>query len=226
MKLLCSAALLLGLACTAPLPGVVDVGLFDFSASAVLIEAECRPDMADESGFRFKGRFRLESNLSDGYFIYGSIHRAAQFDGQNMVSVYVAERSFVSGCEVCNIDVVETLNVVLLSKTQNELLDGQCPRRAWVEGIFAEGGGSEPFVGFAPNELEAAHACGVALREGIPVADGESISLPGLIQDGFDAVRACGTLVAHMVATPAEQGCPEDCYKEDVVYYIEGIRKE
>ncbi|MCL2625585.1 MAG: hypothetical protein FWD46_02040 [Cystobacterineae bacterium] len=224
MKLLCCFALFLGLACTTVLPGEVEVGLFDFSASTALIEAECRPDMADESSFGFKGRFRLESNLSDGYFIYQSIHRTAQFDGQNMVSVYIAERSFISDCEACNTDVVETLNVVLLSKTQNELLNGQCPRPSLREGILVEE--DESPAESASNELSTANRCGIVLREGIPMVDGENVFPPGPIPGGFDAVRACGTLLAHVVVTPSEQGCPENCYKDDVVYYLEGIRKE
>jgi hypothetical protein len=186
--------LLLGLACTTPLPGEVDAGLFDFRASTALKE-DCKPDMSAEGRLEFEGRFRLESNLVDGYFVYRNTHRSTRFDGQNMLSVYEAEHSFVEGCENCEMRVVETLEVVLLSETQDEVLKGQCPCNA--------------------------------LGESIPVDEAQNVFPPRPVPGGFDAVRACGTLTARVVTTPlAEQGCPKDCYKDDVVYYTEGIRRE
>ncbi|MCL2012032.1 MAG: hypothetical protein FWG75_04510 [Cystobacterineae bacterium] len=205
------AFLSLGLACTTSLPGAIDVGLFEFSATP--LKEECAFDV--EGSFQFKGRFRLESNLVDGYFVYRDVNRAAQFDGQNMVSVYVAERIYK--CGDCDKNVVETLNVALLSKTQNESLHGQCPRNALSEDTLVEGGQN-----ISPSELRA---CGAALSEGIPVADGESIFPPGPVSGGFDAVRACGTLVVMTTPLP-EEDCLGDCDEEEVVYYIEGIRKE
>jgi hypothetical protein len=196
MRLLNSTAvfLLLGLACTTPLPGEVDAGLFDFRASTAQ-EENCKPDMSAEGRLEFEGRFRLESNLVDGYFVYRNTHRAARFDGQKMLSVHEAEHSFVEGCENCEMRVVETLEVVLLSESQDEVLENQCPCNA--------------------------------LSESIPVDEAQNIFPPRPVPGGFDAVRACGTLTARVVTTPlTEQGCPQDCHQEDVVYYIEGIRRE
>jgi len=126
--------LLLGLACTSSLPGEVEAGLFDFSASTVLDKTHCKPDMATPDSFPFEGRFRLESNLVDGYFVFRSTRRTARFDGQNMHSVYEAEHSFEKGCENCERRVVETLEVALLSEAQNEALGGRCPCKPF-EGI-------------------------------------------------------------------------------------------
>jgi hypothetical protein len=195
MKLACYFLLLLGLACATSLPGEVDAGLFEFSASTALGAEDCKPDMTLEGSLPFEGRFRLESNLVDGYFIYRNIHRTAQFDGQKMVSAYETEHGFLDGCEACNLRVIETLDVVLLSETQNEVLNNQCP----------------------------CHAS----SEGIPVDEGQNIFPPRPVPSGFDAVRACGTLIARVLATPLPgQNCPENCHEDDTVYYIEGIRKE
>ena len=179
------------------MPGVVEAGLFDFSASvaAAAPEANCGPDMSDADSFTFEGRFRLENNLSDGYFVYRSTHRAAWFDGQTMVSVHEAEHTPVEGCEACALRVIETLEVALLSETQDEAAGGQCP-------------------------------CG-ASGGGIPSADGQNIFSPRPVPGGFDAVRACGTLQVRVEATPlAQQGCPQACQKEALVYYVEGVRRE
>jgi len=190
-----AACVLLGLSCTSPLPGDVEAGLFDFSASTALKE-NCKPHMADGDSFTFEGRFRLESNLVDGHFVYRSAHRKLQFDGQTMRSVYEAEHSLVEGCEACAWRVVETLEVALLSETQNEALGGQCPCNA--------------------------------SSENIPVDEASNIFPPRPVPGGFDAVRACGSLVAR-VELPTEQGCLEKCRQENektVHYYVEGIRRE
>ena len=184
--LTCYMFLLPTLACTSSFPGEVEAGLFDFWSSIAQKE-NCKPDMAAEGSFKFEGRFRLKSNLVDGYFVYRSTHRTAQFDGKNMVSEYRTGLSLPNTCENCEQRVVETLKLSLLSESQNEALDNQCP-------------------------CEAPEAP-------LPVDEAQNIFPPRLAPGGLDVVRACGNLTV-------EQDCPEECRKEVLVYYVEGIRKE
>jgi len=149
---------MLGLSCTSPLPGEVEAGLFDFFASTAQ-EENCKPHMAAPGSFQFEGRFRLERNLADGYFIYRNTHRAIQFNGQNMHSAHEAAHSLVKGCESCAWRVVETLEVVLLSETQHEALGGQCPCNALGESIPVEEGIFPPRP--VPGGFDAVRACGM-----------------------------------------------------------------
>jgi len=187
--------LLLGLSCTASLPGEVDAGLFDFFASTAQ-EENCKPHRADGDNFTFEGRFRLENNLVDGHFVYRNTHRSAQFNGQNMRSVHEAEHGPVQGCKGCQWRVLETLEVVLLSETQNEAFNGQCPCNALEEEIPVDEARNIFPPRPVPGGFDAVRACGVLQVRVEPLTE----------QD-------------------CPQKCREENEKK-MDYYLEGIRRE
>ncbi|MGA9522657.1 MAG: hypothetical protein WBV82_14415 [Myxococcaceae bacterium] len=179
---------LLGVArCTpqVPVPGDELVGAFQMEAR--VLESGCvntlaTEDLPADGGFAFEGILSRETGTGQAYLTLNGISRDGGFEGQVFTTTYSAPRQFrwKAGdagvpCEVNDFEISETLQVVILSASQEQkvLVGGRCPEN--------------PSPLLEPG--------------GVPVDPDAGIFAPEARPEGFDAQRVCGFLVD--VITPA-----------------------
>jgi hypothetical protein len=148
-------------------PGDEVLGTYDFLTEGPT--GTCAfPEIPLDAGLAFEVTLSRDSSGSPVWLTLGNVAREVGFDGGRVTSVFQARRLF-SGC-TCTPNLEETLDVVLLSRTQNEALAGACP--------------VDPFDGGVPAPQ--------------PDVDG-GIRGPGPGTQGYDAVRACGLLIDELL---------------------------
>jgi hypothetical protein len=152
----------------ASFPGAEVMGTFRFQAQAWSSDCVGISDLPD-GGFPFGGTFSRTQGQSQAWFTLGERSQEATFDGQLFSSTRTAARSFLD-CE-CDeqVQLVETLSVALVSRSQNRVLEGGCPERPLDGGMP----GADPDAGvFLPSSTEkgfdAVRACGELVDQLVP----------------------------------------------------------
>ncbi len=136
-------------------PGGEVMGTFDFQAA--LEERRCAlDDFAD--AFSFQGTFSRDPDGGQVFFTLGEVTREGAFDGQRVVTTHVAPRRFEScGCPDLT-SLSERLDVALLSRAQNDVLENRCPAPDGGLPLDEDGGIRRP--GSTPSGFDAVRACG------------------------------------------------------------------
>jgi hypothetical protein len=147
-------------------PGDENMGLYQFRAEPVSFACGL-PDVPN-NGFDFSGTF---SRFRDGgpvFMTLNGIPRDAGFDGQIINSSHSAARTFNlpdgGPCAPCEMRVVETLRVSLLSKSQSAAVGDRCPSNPLDGGVpDADGGVTLP--GSTETGFDSVRACGELYEE-------------------------------------------------------------
>ncbi len=151
-------------------PGDQLVGTFRFDATLDRQRTTCQltnPDLAplaDGGVFRFEGTFSRNMDGGAGFLTVQGFTRDAGYEGQRVVSLHRASaqlQSCGSGCQGSAVE--ETLDVILLSNSQDVLIGRRCS--GLVDGGVPDGG--EP-PGPTPNGYDAQRACGALIDDLIP----------------------------------------------------------
>lgn len=149
-------------------PGDEVMGTFSFAASRVKGgDGDCAFSEAQDS-FDFQGTFSRFPDAGQIFFTVNGVSRDGGFDGQVAEATLAAARQF-SACSCSTTQVEETIRVALLSRSQDEHLDGRCPPAPLDGGVPASG------------------------------SDDGGVRGPGSTASGFDALRACGELIDRVL---------------------------
>ena len=159
------AALLLGCPVDGP-PGDENMGLYQFRAEPLSISCGL-PDIPN-NGFDFSGTF---SRFRDGGAVFltlNGLSRDAGFDGQIVTSSHSAPRTFElpdgGHCAPCEMRVVETMSIALLSKSQSAAVGDRCPDNPLDGGVPGEDAAvTRP--GSTVTGFDAVRACGDLFEE-------------------------------------------------------------
>ncbi|MBS1148488.1 MAG: hypothetical protein H6Q89_186 [Myxococcaceae bacterium] len=142
-------------------PGDENMGLYQFRADPVSIACGL-PDIPG-GGFEFSGTF---SRFRDGGAVFltlNGIARDAGFDGQIVTSRHSAARTFKlpdgGACAPCEMRVVESLSVALVSKSQSSAVGDRCPANPLDGGLPAADAGVT-LPGSTETGFDAVRACG------------------------------------------------------------------
>ncbi len=155
-------------------PGDENMGIYQFRAEPVA--TSCTLLNIATNGFDFSGTF---SRFRDGGAVYltlNGISRDAGFDGQVVRSAHSAPRTFTMPdggmCRPCEMRVIETFAVALLSKSQNSAVGDTCPGNPLDGGIPSNDAGIRP-PGSTETGFDAVRACGDLYEEivGTPQCD-------------------------------------------------------
>ncbi len=186
-----AAVALVGIARCAPqvqVPGDEFLGAFPLQART--LKTSCASLLAtdylpSDGGFAFEVMLSREKETGHGYVTLNGISRDGGFEGQVFTTTYSAPRQFgwkrlKDGglpCDLNAFDVSETLQVAMLSASQEQALalDGRCPE--------------DPSSLLEPG--------------GVPVDPDAGVFAPEERPEGYDVQRLCGFLVD--VITPAAQ---------------------
>ena len=136
-----------------------------FTINATTLTDSCGFSEVPDGGFTFSTILSRKKDTGQSYLTLSGYARDAGFDGQTLTSFNAAARTF-SACNCSNQTTVEEIiEIVLLSRSQNAALQGQCPPLS----LLFDGG--------------------------IPAPDASrGILAPSLQSYGFDAIHACGRL--------------------------------
>ncbi len=148
-------------------PGDENMGLYQFHAEPVMISCGL-PDISSAS-FDFSGTY---SRFRDGGGVFLTINdlsRDAGFDGQVVTSSHSAPRTFKlpdgGTCSTtCEMRVVETLKVALLSKSQSTAVGDRCPANPLDGGVPNDDAGVR-LPGSTETGFDAVRACGDLFEE-------------------------------------------------------------
>lgn len=174
LALLSIPAFLVGIACFSDpvFPGDQVLGTFRFNATVDRQRTTCdlkNPEfsaLGDAGVFRFEGTFSRNAEASAGYLTVQGFSRDAGYEGQRVTSLHRAATSVAScgtGCTGTAIE--ESLDVILLSDSQDELIGRRCS--GLVDGGVPEDGGAQP-PGPTPNGYDVQRACGTLMDDYIP----------------------------------------------------------
>ena len=165
--------LLLGCPSAEKPPGDESLGSYGFHAQWISTEPPCQLPDISSAPIDFVGTFTRFRDGGGIFLTLNGVPRDAGFDGQIITSTHSATRTFAlpdgGSCAPCEMKLVETLTVALLSKSQEDR----------VSALFGETCPPSPLDGGVPGE-----DAGVKLPSSAPV--------------GFDAVQACGILEEHI----------------------------
>ncbi|KFE69142.1 hypothetical protein [Hyalangium minutum] len=154
-------------------PGDQVLGTFRFDATIDRNRTTCtgqpgEPVNLGDGGFiRFEGTYSRELDGGKGFFTVQGFSRSAQYEGQRVVSTHEVAAAFQncgSGCSGSK--VAETLDTVLLSNSQDELVGRRCSGLQADGGVPEDGGAQPP--GPTPNGYDAQRACGTLTDDFIP----------------------------------------------------------
>lgn len=159
--LLCAVAALAGCLPNDRPPGDEAMGVYNLVADPV--SRVCAlPDIPANS-FPFSATL---SRFRDGGAVYltlNGISRDAGFDGQVASSSHSASRTFAladgGSCSSCEMRVVETIVVALLSKSQSAALGDKCPANALDGGLPGPDAGAT-LPGSTATGFDSVRACG------------------------------------------------------------------
>lgn len=169
---------------TPPPPGDEVMGDYNFHAEPVLEGPGCGLTNAPTTGFDFVVKLTRFSTNGDTYATIGGISHNAVFDGQKVHAEYAAIRNF-DDCTSCDTTLTETLDMTLLSKSQSDVIGGDCNQP--VPPIDPDAGITGP--GTTPSGFDSVRACGTL---------GEKVTAVPRTDNGGDAgicLPACNTCV-------------------------------
>ena len=142
------------------------MGLYQFHAEPV--SRVCSLPNLPTVGFDFAGTF---SRFRDGGAVFltlNGIPRDAGFDGQIITSSHSASRGFElpdgGSCKACDMKVIETLSVALLSKSQSSAVGDKCPEHPLDGGVPGLDAGVT-LPGSTETGFDSVRACGDLLEE-------------------------------------------------------------
>jgi hypothetical protein len=148
------------------------LGTFRFDATLDRSRTTCTGQtgepvqLGDAGVLRFTGTFSSKGDGGTGFLTVQDFSRNAEYEGQRVVSRHRVAATFQdcgTGCEGSQID--ETLDTLLLSSSQDELIGRNCS--GLVDGGVPEDGGAQP-PGPTPNGYDVQRACGTLTDEFIP----------------------------------------------------------
>ncbi len=153
------------------IPGEQVLGTFRFDATLDRSRTTCTGttgepvQLGDAGVLRFEGTFSRNDG-GTGFLTVQGFSRSAEYSEQRVVSVHTVAARFSgcgTGCEGSKI--TETLDTILLSSSQDELIGRNC--LGLVDGGVPEDGGAQP-PGPTPNGYDVQRACGTLVDEFIP----------------------------------------------------------
>lgn len=147
-------------------PGDENMGTYQFHAEPTSLACGL-PDIPN-NGFDFTGTF---SRFRDGGAVFltlNEIARDAGFDGQVAYSAHSAPRTFAlpdaGSCAPCQMRVIETIQVALLSKSQSSAVGDKCPPNPLDGGVPGADGGVQ-LPGSTATGFDSVRACGALSEE-------------------------------------------------------------
>jgi hypothetical protein len=153
-------------------PGEQVLGTFRFDATIDSSRTTCGNEsghpvqLGDAGPLRFEGTFSRPAGGDAGWLTVQGFARNAQYDGQRVVSlqrVPAALQGCGATCEGAQIE--ETLDTLLLSRSQDELIGRKCA--GLVDGGVPEDGGAQ-LPGPTPNGYDVQRACGTLTDDFTP----------------------------------------------------------
>jgi hypothetical protein len=156
-------------------PGEQVLGTFRFDATLDRSRTTCTGQtgepvqLSDAGVLRFSGTWSRKGDGGTGFLTVQDFARSAEYEGQRAVSrhrVTVTPATFPNcgtACEGSQIE--ETLDTLLLSSSQDELIGRNCS--GLVDGGVPEDGGAQ-VPGPTPNGYDVQRACGTLTDEFIP----------------------------------------------------------
>ncbi|MBN1207745.1 MAG: hypothetical protein JXB05_22970 [Myxococcaceae bacterium] len=154
-------------------PGDQVLGTFRFDATIDWARTTCKPggetvQLGDGGTLRFEGTFSRNADAGAGYLTVQGFSRDAGYEGQRVVSLHrvgAALPGCGTNCEGSQIE--ESLDVLLLSSSQDEAVGRRCS--GLVDGGVpgSEDGGTQP-PGPTPNGYDVQRACGTLTDDFIP----------------------------------------------------------
>src|SRR5690606_916400 len=177
-----AGALMLGCAPEVTYPGTEVMGTYAFSAQAPVADvpgcALLDPEVGGVAdGFDFEAVLARDKDAGAAWFTLRETSHPASFDGQVFRVTSIAPRRFPScvpadapeRVECADVQVEETLEVALLSRSQNDALDGRCPEGAPEIGIPLPDGETLTAPDTTPTGFDAVRVCGRMVDRIIPV---------------------------------------------------------
>jgi hypothetical protein len=164
-------------------PGEQVLGTFRFDATIDRSRTTCTGQpgepvsLGDGGPLRFEGTFSRELDGGKGFFTVQGFSRAAEYEGQKAVSKHSVAAVFQScGANCQGSKVEETLDTVLLSSSQDELVGRKCAGLQADGGVPEDGGAMPP--GPTPSGYDAQRACGTLTDDFIPGTTGCTCTKP------------------------------------------------
>ena len=154
------------------LPGDEVLGTFAFNASLVPGN-NCPAGEVSDAGIAFDGTLTRESEGGRAYFVVSGFARDAGFDGQRVSSVQRASQpGYMPSCgSTCTaVEVEQTLRLLLLSSSQNELYGKDKSCAELLDGGLPADGGAQPPGRGADGGFDAVRACGDMVNLKLPDA--------------------------------------------------------
>ncbi|WP_224244424.1 hypothetical protein [Hyalangium gracile] len=154
-------------------PGDQVLGTFRFDATIDWSRTTCTTNpggivqLSDAGPLRFEGTFSRNTSGDEGWLTVQGFSRDADYTGQRVVSVQRVAATLAgcgSGCEGAQIE--ETLDTLLLSSSQDDLIGRSCARL--VDGGVPESDGGVQPPGPTPNGYDVQRACGTLIDDFIP----------------------------------------------------------
>jgi hypothetical protein len=149
------------------------LGSFEFASSPLTSQCSME-EFNPDAGLSFEATFSRDSSGSPVWLNLGGVAREAGFDGQRFTSTFQVERNFQScktvNQEACAVVLEETLDVMFLSRSQNDVLKGICPENPFDGGVPA----ADPDAGIlapAPGRAgyDVVRSCGTLKDVVIPI---------------------------------------------------------
>lgn len=164
------------------LPGSEVMGTFAFVASAPVADAsDCALLSPEEGGSSQPLEFRAVlsregEGLTEAWYTLREQSHPASFDGQVLSVVNRTTRRFPScvpngdpALAACaEVEVEEALTFALLSRSQNDAVNGVCPPGAPSAGVPVPDGTTISGPGTTPTGFDAVRACGVLVDRMLP----------------------------------------------------------
>jgi hypothetical protein len=153
------------------IPGEQVLGTFRFDATLDRSRTTCTGSPGEPVQLGDAGVLRFEATYSrndggTGFLTVQGFSRGAEYSDQRVVSTHTVAATF-SGCGASceGSKITETLDTILLSSSQDELIGRNC--LGLVDGGVPEDGGAQP-PGPTPNGYDVQRACGTLTDEFIP----------------------------------------------------------
>lgn len=143
-------------------PGDERMGQYGITATSVEREACALQEIARDGGgydFAFEAVLTRESTSDKAWMTLSGYSREGTWDGQVLTTEAAASRVFVD-CSECATKLVETISVAVLSRSQNEALQGQCPPNPLDGGVPTAADGGISLPGPSSTGYDAVRLCG------------------------------------------------------------------
>lgn len=194
-----AGALALGCAPEITYPGTEVMGTYAFSAQQPVADVAGCALLDPEAGgivggFDFEAVLSRDRDAGEAWYTLRETSHPGTFDGQIFRVTSSAPRRFPScvpadapdRAECAEVQVEETLEVALLSRSQNDALDGRCPEGAPEVGIPAPDGASLTAPDTTPTGFDAVRVCGRMVDRLIPA---EGCCVPCSVTHRIQGVR-------------------------------------